>query len=188
MAAWGWAAPAPCQLLLLFLCQLSSWHQCGEGHCCHSVPAAQAPVFAVSGLCLCLLHCLPLGTDMRLTGHPLGQWHLCALRSGHSQGQCQFWVCQSQTVPTGVNRNICITAHLTVHKVILGIPYARLLCPCAHTLPQLSPMQRVQPGFPQQQRLSSLPINKSILYSERVWICNWSRLNTFHSNKSSRGY
>lgn len=75
---------------------------------CSTSKQGQAPVFPVSGLCLCLLHCLPLGTDMRLAGHPLGQWQLCALRNGHSQGQCQFWLCQSQTVPAGVNRNICI--------------------------------------------------------------------------------
>lgn len=145
----------------------------------------QAPVFPVSGLCLCLLHCLPLGTDTRLAGHPPGpmatvcteKWSLTGTVSvlAMSKPDCS---CRCE------QKHLYFTAHLTVHKVILGIPSARLLCPCAHSLAQLSPMQMVQPGFPQQHRLSSLPINKSILYSERVWICNWSRLNTFHSNKS----
>lgn len=58
--------------LLLFLCQLASWHQSGEHNCCLSIPAAQtnnrqAPVSPISGLCL--WHCLPLGSDTRLVGH-----------------------------------------------------------------------------------------------------------------------
>lgn len=60
--------------LLLFVCQLSNWHQYGEHNCCICTCSTnkqqrQAPVFPVSGLCICLLRCLPLGIDMRLVGN-----------------------------------------------------------------------------------------------------------------------
>lgn len=60
--------------LLLFVCQLSNWHQYGEHNCSICTCSTnkqqrQAPVFPVSGLCICLLHCLPLGIDMRFVGN-----------------------------------------------------------------------------------------------------------------------
>lgn len=107
----GLGSPSLLPALLLFLCQLSSWHQYGEGYCCLSVPAANRDKLQ-SFLCLgcasafCTVSHWVLTRGLLAT--PLGQRQLCALRNGHSQGQCQFWLCQSQTVPAGVNRNICI--------------------------------------------------------------------------------
>lgn len=60
--------------LLLFLCQLST------GTSVENVIAASlylqhkqwraAPAFPISGLCICLVHCVPLGVDRRLLGLP----------------------------------------------------------------------------------------------------------------------
>lgn len=62
-------------------------------------------------------------------------------------------------------KHLDLTTHLTVHQVILGIPSpvpgscAQVLIPWISSLPY----KWHDLGFPKQHRLSSLPVNKSIL-------------------------
>lgn len=104
----GWAAPAPPTVPLPVLKLAPVWRRSLLPLCTCSTNRDK--------LQSCCVWAVPLPFALSPTGcwheahwpSPLGQWHLCALRSGHSQGQCHFWVCQSQAVPAGVNRNICI--------------------------------------------------------------------------------
>lgn len=85
----------------------------------------------------------------------------------------------------------CVTIQKVTLKILkapYSLPPTKLLTVTVQTLipwHNWLMCEWLRPGFQQQRKLSrSFPINTSILYSKRVWICNWSRWNSFHSNKS----
>lgn len=126
--------------LLLFLCQLSSWHQCGEQNCCLCVPAAQTNNRASSSLSP--VWAVHLRLALSPTGYrheapwppPVGQGQLCALRSAHSLGQCQFLAVSKPDCSHRYEQQLLyFTTHITADKVILGTP-SPMPGSCAHGL------------------------------------------------------